>query len=551
MRDRVTFLLNGERISIDRIAPTTTLLHWLREHRRLTGSKEGCGEGDCGACTVVVAELVQGNVRYRPLNACIAFVPMLEGKLVLTVESLAGPGGALHPVQQAMVDCHGSQCGFCTPGFVMSLYALYLDERAAPSREAIIDALGGNLCRCTGYGPIIEAAMRMFALPRPAWDIERRDRDRVALAAVTHAETVCIGDGARRMYLPATLDDLCRLAAANPQATIVAGATDVGLWVTKQGRPLPVTIHTGRVADGGFTDMRIDDDGACRIGGGVTHAAAMDATGNGTLRELWRRFAGPQVRASGTVGGNIANGSPIGDLAPALIALGATLHLRHGTARRTLALEDFFLAYGKQDRRPGEVVTGVMFDLPRGDRARLPSPLAGEGSRVGGEQMRAGGEQMPVDGAVDTAHPRPFPRKGGGEMEPNLEVFASSSGGDFAVYKVSKRFDDDISAVCGAFNIAVEGGTVARARIAYGGMAATPKRARALEAALIGRPFTRAAIDQALAALERDFKPIDDIRASAAYRMQVARNLLVRFVIERTMPEVETRLVGATAAFGG
>ncbi len=484
MRDRVTFLLNGERVDLDGIKPTTTLLAWLREVRRLTGSKEGCGEGDCGACTVVVGALVDGVVRYTAVNACIAFVPMLEGRHVLTVESLQGPDGALHPGQQAMVECHGSQCGFCTPGFVMSLYALYLN--GTPTRAPINDALGGNLCRCTGYGPIVAAAERMLAMPRPAWDTARRERDAALLGTLQHGETVRCQDGHRVMYAPATLDALCDLAAAHPDATLVSGATDVGLWVTKQGRDLPQLIYTGRVPDAAFRAVTFAA-GRVAIGGGVTHAQAMAALAHPAWMELWRRFAGPQVRSVGTVGGNLANGSPIGDLAPGLIALDARIRLRHGSSERAVPLEDFFIAYGRQDRRPGEVVVGV--DL----------------------------------------------------REPDA---------DFTVHKVSKRFDDDISAVCGAFDIRVERGRIAVVRIAFGGMADIAKRAKAVEAALIGQPWTRVSIDAALPAFAVDFQPISDMRASAEYRLAVAKNLLVRTFIERTTPDVETRLVGADAAFG-
>jgi xanthine dehydrogenase small subunit len=511
MRDYVTFHLNGEAQRVSGIAPATTLLNWLRREKRLTGTKQGCGEGDCGACTVVVGRLVEGLVRYQAINACILFIAQLEGRIILTVDRLAADDGGLHPVQQVMVDAHGSQCGFCTPGIVMSLYAAYLNE-PKPSRTRLNELLAGNLCRCTGYGPILAAGEAMYDLPDPAFDRQRRAQDAAQLASMVHRETIELGDGTSRAFLPATVDALAALCATHPDATIVSGATDVGLWVTKQHRTLPVMIMTNRVRDGGFASTAAsaadggtldpagtpwDDNGgvdgvgasnAIWIGAGVTHTDAVAASNIPALTELWRRFAGVQVRNVGTVGGNIANGSPIGDLAPAFMALGGTVTLRYGRDTRKIALEDFFLAYGKQDRRPGEFVLGVTISPP---------------------------------------------------------VHAQ----DFAVYKVSKRFDDDISAVCGAFHIGIENGHVARARIAFGGMAATPKRAKAVEAALIGKPWTRATIDAAQAAFVEDFQPISDMRASADYRLTVAHNLLVRAFIERTAPQTATHLVGARAAF--
>jgi xanthine dehydrogenase small subunit len=491
MRDHLTFVLNGEVQRVSGVSPTTTLLQWLRRHKRLTGTKEGCAEGDCGACTVVVGTLSGQRVRYEAVNACIAFLPMLEGKSVTTVEAVAGADGTLHPAQQAMVECHGSQCGFCTPGFVMSMVALYWNRETPPSPQLVDEALAGNLCRCTGYGPLVAAAERMFELERPKREAELLTHESKLLKSIQHEDSLEISGEGRRMLLPASEDELAAVYLAHPDATLIAGATDVGLWVTKQDRPLPVTICLGRVREFGRSTAH---EGTIRLGAAVTHADAAEtfAVCCPALEELWRRFAGQQVRNAGTVGGNIANGSPIGDLAPALIALSARVNLRLGVERREVALEDFFVAYGKQDRRPGEFIASI--DVP-----------------------------------------------GDSEAQKHLQV-----------YKVSKRFDDDISAVCGAFNVRVEGGVLVGARIAFGGMAAVPKRAKAVEAALIGKPWTRATIDAALPAFGKDFQPISDARASAAYRLQVAQNLLVRAFVQRASPEVQTRLVGVGAlAVGG
>lgn len=494
MRNTVTFVLNGSVQRVSRVEPTTTLLQWLRRQKRLTGTKEGCAEGDCGACTVVVGRLEDGRIRYSAVNACIQLLPMLEGASVTTVEAVAAADGALHPVQQAMVEAHASQCGFCTPGFVMSLFALYSNAELAPSDAEIDSALAGNLCRCTGYGPIVVATQRMFSLPRPANETARRAQETTLLRSIAHAETVSIQGAASRMILPTTVQDLARIYAEEPDATLIAGATDAGLWVTKQTRELRTMIHVGRVSE--LATVARKRDGAVErieIGAGVTHSEAATALGTDipALGELWRRFAGVQVRNVGTVGGNIGNGSPIGDLPPALIALGAHVVLRQGDVRRTLPLEDYFIAYGKQDRKPGEFVASITLDI------------------------------------------------------------APSTARNFVCHKISKRFDDDISAVCGAFNIHVEGDRVQTARIAFGGMAAVPKRAKAVEAALVGRAWTRDTIEAALDAFESDFQPINDVRASAPYRLAVSKNLLWRVYLERTAPETVIRLAGSVAVVGG
>ena len=450
----VRFLLNGAEVSADGSA-TTTLLDWLREERRLTGTKEGCNEGDCGACTVTVSHIEDGKLVHRAQNACILFLPQLHGKAVRTVEGLAGPHGAPHPVQRAMIDEHGSQCGFCTPGIVMSLYAAHRDGRRDWN-----DVLAGNLCRCTGYAPILRAAEVAGAAPAPDWEID----EQAALAGLASGEDLEI-PGA---YLPADLDRFADWYAANPDAALVGGATDVGLWVTKMLRDLPKVAFLHRLA--GLRRIEILPRGL-RVGAGVTLSRLRDAVEgrHPDFAELIRRYGSTQVRNAATIGGNIANGSPIGDGPPALIALGARLTLRKGAERREIPLEDFFIAYGKQDRAPGEFVESVLIPAQR-------------------DTLRC--------------------------------------------YKISKRFDQDISAICGCFNVAITDNIVTAARIAFGGMAATPKRARAVEAALIGKPWTEATVAAATPAFAEDYQPITDMRASAAYRQRVAANLLSRLLVE-------------------
>ncbi|WP_425053189.1 xanthine dehydrogenase small subunit [Psychromarinibacter sp. S121] len=446
---QITFLLNGDPVIASDISPTTTLLDWLREGRGLKGTKEGCNEGDCGACTVMVTD-AEGA---RAVNACILFLPQLHGKAIRTVEGIAGPDGALHPVQQAMVDLHGSQCGFCTPGFVVSMACAHLNGRTDHD-----DVLAGNLCRCTGYAPIVRAAEAAASEPVPGWMTE----DLSKLGALAAPE----GDVA----LPRSSDDLAEWYAAHPDATLVGGATDVGLWVTKALRDLKELAFLNGVADLKYVDIGED---AVKIGAvtSLTDVGAAMADVHPSFAEMIRRYGSTQVRNAATIGGNIANGSPIGDSPPALIALGATLHLRKGDASRSLPLEEFFIEYGKQNRAKGEFVEAVSF--PRQpDRLRC--------------------------------------------------------------YKLSKRFDQDISAVCGCFNITVEDGMVTAARIAFGGMAGTPKRAAAVEAAITGKPWTQETVDAAADAWAQDYTPLSDMRASAAYRLETARNMLTRYFLEDT-----------------
>jgi xanthine dehydrogenase small subunit len=407
----------------------------------------------------------------KAVNACIQFTPTLDGKALFTVEDLQQAGGKLHPVQEALVECHGSQCGFCTPGFAMSLWGMYLKKESCPSRREIDDTLSGNLCRCTGYRPIIDAARRMTELPRV-------DFDREALANTLRglqreAGTVYSAHG-QTFHAPRTVDELVAARAAHPQAVLLAGSTDVGLWVTKQMRDLTDIIYLGHVE--ALKSVR-EQDGLLEIGAGVSlnDAYAAICARYPALSELWQRFASLPIRNAGTLGGNVANGSPIGDSMPWLIALGAAIVLRGPHGERTLALEDFYLGYQQKDLQPGEFVQALRIPLPRAN-----------------------------------------------------VVFRS--------YKLAKRFDQDISAVCAAFSLELgnelDGGIVKQARIAFGGMAATPKRAALAEAALQGRAWDEAALKEAMAALAQDYAPLTDMRASNNYRMLGAQNLLRRFWLE-------------------
>ncbi|WP_157015676.1 xanthine dehydrogenase small subunit [Mesorhizobium xinjiangense] len=472
LRNEIRFLLNGEEIALADVRPDETLLDYLRLRRSLRGTKEGCAEGDCGACTVLVGRLAGGELVYEGVNACIRFLASLDACHVVTVEHLKGEGGKLHPVQQAMVDFHGSQCGFCTPGFVMSLYALWMRE-PQPGDAAIEKALQGNLCRCTGYEPIVKAAKAISGYGAAAADPLATERARVtaSLAAMKDGARVEIGSGRDRFVVPASADDLAAVLEAEPDSTIVAGSTDVGLWVTKHMRDISPVVFVGHLDELHGVEEK---DGVITLSACVTYTEAFGILSNRipAFRSLIDRIGGEQVRNMGTVGGNIANGSPIGDMPPPLIALGATLTLRKGDARRTIALEDFFIDYGKQDRAPGEFVEAVHVPVPQKDAY-------------------------------------------------------------YAAWKVTKRRDEDITAALGAFNVVVGAdGKVSFARIAYGGMAATPKRAVTVEAALLGQPWTLPTVEAAMAAYASDYAPISDMRASAEYRMLAAKNLLKRFYLE-------------------
>jgi xanthine dehydrogenase small subunit len=484
-RQALRFRFRGAEVALERFSPRATLLDWLREVQRATGTKEGCGEGDCGACTVVLARAREGKITHEAVNSCVLLLGQVDGAEVLTIEDLAD-GQTLHPIQQAMVDWHGSQCGFCTPGIVMSLFALY-HSGAPATRGGICDQLAGNLCRCTGYKPIIDAALATCEGAPADRFAAASDARLNALGALEDGADLFVGDENRFFAAPASEQTLAGLYSRHPDAVLLAGATDVGLWITKQLRDPKKIIWLGRVA--GLDRIERKSDGVTIYATTNLERAMPElASLHPDIGEMMRRFGSAQVRASGTLGGNVANGSPIGDAPPTLIALGASVELRKGETSRTLPLENFFIAYGKQDRAPGEYVRAV----------HAPALKANQ-------QYRA--------------------------------------------FKVTKRFDEDISAVMSAFRLTLDGARIIEARIAYGGMAATPKRAAIAEAALVGaRLDDPRSWSSAIAAIGADFAPLSDMRASAAYRSRVAANLLRKALLEISGETAPTRIGALHAA---
>ena len=495
----ISFIRRGQPVLLENVAPSRTLLEVLREDLGCTGTKEGCGEGDCGACTVVLAELDGDRLAYRAVNSCIKLAHSVDGLALWTVEDLAAKDGTLHPAQQAIAQCHGSQCGFCTPGFVMSLFGLYQNHSChgeTISRQAAQEALSGNLCRCTGYKPILEATARMGDFPAMRVD------EAQLISQLRQLALSCAPDGEAQPptgYLaPRTLAALLQARADHPQAQLVAGCTDVGLWVTKMHMQFGSVLDITRVQElRGIETL----PGQLRIGAAVPLADAYAALVEHwpQLRAFANRFAGLPVRNAGTMGGNVANGSPIGDSMPMLIALGARVVLQSVRGAREMPLEALYTGYRKNVMANDEVLTWIQVPLPA------------QSARATGGSFR-----QAEDPLVGTATHEP-----------------AGDGGEFMrVYKISKRFDDDISAICLALSLRIGDGRVMSASIGVGGVAATPVRACKTEAVLQGEVWNLDTVQLAMRTLRAEFQPISDMRASAAYRSEVLGNLLQRLWLE-------------------
>jgi xanthine dehydrogenase small subunit len=457
--NELCFRLNGERRAEVGLPPSMTVLDYLRTVRRLTGTKEGCAEGDCGACTIAVAYPARGESRYKAVNSCLMMLGQVDGADIVTVEGLSSPDGPLHPVQQALIDTDGTQCGFCTPGFVMAMFALQQSGERLDD-DTIHDALAGNLCRCTGYRPIVEAC-RHLALAATVTP---------SSGPMPSAEYRC---GEQRFYAPTTLHELADLRSRHPEAWLLGGGTDLGLLVSKERQRPQATISTAAVPE---LKRIAAASPALEVGGAVTYAEALSHldTAFPSFGQLVRRIGSRQIRNLGTLAGNLATASPIGDTLPCLIALDAEVVLRAKAEPRSMPVERFIVGYRRTALAPGEFVQTI----------RIPHLASGQ---------------------------------------------------RFVAYKLSKRFDQDISAVVAGFRFEVVDGRLRSLRAAYGGMAATPARAKNLESALVGRPWSDESLTGIDDVLAKDFMPIGDHRAGAAYRLRAAANLLRRLVAETSL----------------
>jgi len=478
----VRFLLNNDLVTIENIDPNLMVLQYLREIQFKSGTKEGCASGDCGACTVVLAELDKdnaGQLHYKSINSCITFVGNLHGKQLITVENLK-EGAKLHHAQQTIVDNHGSQCGFCTPGFVMSSFALHKHNKA-PNRAEVLEALAGNLCRCTGYRSIIEAAITS-SIGSDEDSFAKHYQETVAtLTDLAQLPSPSLVGNGHHFIAPKSIDELAVELTHEPQSTLVAGGTDLALSVTQNLATIDKLIYVGNVEE-----LTTIEETATEIviGSALPYSKFIDTLHHyyPEFGEMIERIGSKQVRNNGTLGGNIGNASPIGDMPPALIALGATMTLHVNGAERTILVEDYFIDYKKTVLKPAEFIKSV----------QIPKPASGQSLKL---------------------------------------------------YKISKRIDDDISAVLAAFFIETRDQKITNIRMAFGGMAAIPKRAPAAEAVLQGISLTKESVAQAKEALAADFQPMSDVRASDKYRMLVAQNLIEKCYLELQSKTIETRVV--------
>ena len=463
----ISFVHKDQIIKIKNPDPNETLLNYIRTKLKKTGTKEGCAEGGCGACTVVVGELKNNEINYMAINSCITFLPTLQGKQIIIVEDLVSKDGSLHPVQEAMVNYHGSQCGFCTPGFVMALFSMF--KKYSKFDDNIIkDSIAGNLCRCTGYKSILKAAQSLRNKNKID-DFSKNKEITINLLKKINNDSVKIYKKGRKYFAPRYIKELKKILKKNTDAQLLSGGTDLSLIVTKERKDISSIIYMNSIKELNY----IKNNNEYIEVGASTPLIEFEyyiKKYYPDFTKVLKRYGSPQIRNVGTIAGNIATASPIGDCLPLLISLNAIVILQDFKKSKILFLDSFFINYRKTQLRKDQFIHSI----------RIP-------------------------------------------------IFKNSI---FKAYKISKRFDDDISSVCAAFNLEIVKNRIESIRIAYGGMASVPKRAIFCEKILLNSLFTQENCNKAKEALEKDFKPISDMRASSLYRMEIAKNLLEKCFVE-------------------
>jgi len=472
MSTQISFVLDGKIVTIDfdrekRYTPTTTVLNYLRSLPGHKGTKEGCAEGDCGACTVVLADFEDNkHLRYRAVDSCLIFLPMIHGKQLITIENLKSPENILHPVQQALLESHGSQCGFCTPGIAMSIFALY-KSNYKPNRLYIEQALAGNLCRCTGYVPIFEATMKVCKNK----DNDHFSRDEKVIIKMLHQikkNSLSLKRGKQKYFCPVSVNATLQLRKKYPEALLINGATDIALRVTKDNEILPVIIDISFVS--ALKGISHDKSNTIIMAGTELSEIKNYAKKHlPVLNEMLTVFGSEQIRNLATIGGNLGSASPIGDIAPLLMAYNAKIILVSKKKKRRLAIEEFITGYRNTACRKNELISAIL--IPH--------------------------------------------------QKNNTQI---------KFYKFSKRRDLDISTVSGGFRLTLTtNNKVKSIRLAFGGMAVKTSRAMKTEKFLKDKDWDQELVDQASEVLEKEFTPISDARASAEGRIIAAKNLLIRF----------------------
>ena len=464
--NKVQFIYENKLIELENPDPNQTILNFIRDKLKKTGTKEGCAEGGCGACTIVLGELENKKIKYKAINSCISFTPTLHGKQLIVVENLVSKNGTYHPVQEAMAKYHASQCGFCTPGFVMSIFAMSKNKKNN-NKDDIKDAISGNLCRCTGYRPIIDAAKNIKK--KYSDEFYKNSKKTINLLKKIHSKSIIIENKNKKYFAPKTINELRTVIQKNPDSDFLSGGTDLSLKVTKDRQEIKKIINLNNIKELNFIKIKNNEI----IFGSTTPLIQVEKfilKYYPDFNNILRRYGSVQIRNVGTIGGNIATASPIGDTLPLLLSLNAKIIIQTKKGNKQILLNNFFIKYRKTKLKKGEFIKSIIIPIYKNH--------------------------------------------------------------NFKAYKISKRFDDDISSVCASFNLKIKDQRIQDVAIAYGGMAEIPKRAKNCENFLKNSKFSEDIFEKAKDLLKRDFNPISDMRASKQYRLEVAENLLIKFFIE-------------------